>query len=135
MSIDDDPWVQGFEARTLPARAFDHAAHLRVAWALLRTLPFEDAAPRFVRGLRAYADANGVGGKFHATVTWAYLALVAERLADPALAALSFEAFVARAPELAGRAALEAMYPPGALASETARRVFVLPRAPATAKP
>lgn len=114
------------ELMALPKEDFTHRVHLKTAWACLRGVPFEDGAPRFVRLLRAFTAKHGVEAKFHATITWAFLALVAERIAEHP--ALEFDAFLHAHPELADPRLIAARYAPGVLESDRARAVFMLPR-------
>ena len=123
----DDELVMAFEDGTLAASAFTHAAHVRVAWWYLRQAPFPDALARFSQALRRFAAGHGAAGKYHETITVAWMALVAERLqASPEL---GWDAFAARYPELLVRTpSILARYYSGAcLQSETARRTFLLP--------
>ena len=71
-----------------------------LAWCYLRGSCFEEAAARFCGGLRRYATAVGKPDLYHETVTWAYLALIHERLRKVADASETFDAFIARHPEL-----------------------------------
>ena len=123
----DDDLVARFEACTLPPWAFGHREHLLVAFCYLRTSTFEEAAPRFVRNLKRFAARHGAEGKYHATVTWALLSLLAEAIdANPSL---SFEALLAARPDLlAARDTLAALYGRAVLESDRARRVPLLPR-------
>jgi hypothetical protein len=106
-----------------------HREHVRLAWLYLRGSAFEDGAERFCTNLKRFADAKGKGGLFHATITWAYLALVAERI-ERAPGCDSFEAFASANPELLAPkgGALEPYYDRATLESPLARRVFLLPR-------
>lgn len=113
------------ELMALPKEDFTHRVHLKTAWACLRGVPFEDGAPRFVRLLRAYTAKHGVEAKFHATITWAFLALVAERAARTP--ALGFDAFLTAHPELNDPKLIASRYAPGVLDGPQARAVFVLP--------
>lgn len=126
---DDLAFARAFARASLPAADFSHRGHLRAAWVYLRRGPFASAAPRFARHLRRYARAQGGEGKYHETLTWAFLALINERLAI-APPGESFDAFLERCPELADtKAGLIGRYYDGALlASPLARRAFVLPR-------
>jgi hypothetical protein len=119
--------VERFEACTLPPYAFGHREHLFVAWTYLRAAPFEDAAPRFVKNLKRFAARHGATGRFHATVTWALLSLVAE--AVDAHPTLSFEALLAARPELVdARGTLRRIYDRETLESARAQRVPLVPR-------
>jgi hypothetical protein len=123
-----DPLVRAFESRTIDPAQFRHREHLYVAWCYLRALPLEEALARYVRYLRELATALGVPGKFHATITWGYVVLLhaaIERAPD-----VTFDELLALNPSLADHrsGALYAFYNREELASDEARRRFVLPR-------
>ena len=121
--------VRAFEEGTLEPAHFGHRQHLLVAWTYLSTLPFGEAAIRFASQLRRFAERHGAGAKYHETVTWAYAALLHERMHVSA-AGTDFDGFLAQNPDLLGHpGALAAYYDAEMLGSELARRVFVLPRA------
>jgi hypothetical protein len=125
--------VRAFEELSLPPSEFRHHQHLLVAWSYLRDLPFGEAGARFARNLRRFASAHGAEGKYHETITWAYLALLNERLHASALARspeASFAEFLAQNPDLIDRdrGALATIYDRETLASPLAREAFVLPR-------
>lgn len=122
-----DPAVLAFERATLDPAAFGHREHLYVAWCYLRALPLEEALARYVRHLRSLTAALGAATKFHATITWVYVVLLHAAM-DRAPDA-SFAQLLADNPALAdhGSGALHAYYDRAQLASEEARRHFVLP--------
>jgi hypothetical protein len=124
-----DPLVLAFEAGTVDPPAFRHREHLYVAWCYLKALPAEEALLRYVRHLRALTAKLGVPGKFHATMTWAYVALLDDAMREPALAFADFDALVKRRPALldAKRGSLFDYYDAEELASDRARSRFVLP--------
>ncbi len=123
--MDDQALLAAFEACSL--ERLPHRDHLRIAWLYLRDAPFERAALRFCDNLRRFAAARGKPGLYHATITWAYLALVSER--DAAAPAPDFDAFAAANPDLFDhRAALRAYYDQATLDSPAARQAFILPR-------
>lgn len=126
---DDRAFARAFARATLPPAEFSHRGHLRVAWVYLRRRPFARAALCFGRHLRRYARSLGAEGKYHETLTWAYLALLNERLQD-APPGEGFEAFLERCPEFADPKAglIGRYYDRALLASPLARRAFVLPR-------
>jgi hypothetical protein len=129
-TVGDAELLRGFEACTLAPAAFGHREHVRVAWLLLRAHPrFEDAAQRFCAGLRAFAAAHGKASLYHETITWAYLALVHERMRAPPPCE-SFDAFAAEHPALLapGLGALAPYYEPALLHSPAAKQAFLLPR-------
>ena len=126
--LEDGELVARFEACTLPAASYHHREHLRIAFAMLRGADFGVAALRFRDALRRYVAAVGAAAKYHETLTWAYLALVHERMAEAP--AVDSRAFLARHPELLDHegGALARHYDVAAITrSPIARRVFVLP--------
>lgn len=123
-----DPLVCAFESQAIDPAQFRHREHLYVAWCYLRELPLEEALARYVRHLRQLASALGVPGKFHATMTWGYVVLL--HAAMEAAPDATFDELLARNPALADHrsGALHAFYDRDQLASDEARRRFVLPR-------
>jgi hypothetical protein len=123
----DQDFVTAFEACALPAEAFHHRDHVRLAWLYLKELPPAAALVRFTEGLQRFAHAHGKPGLYHETITWAYLLLIRERMAraDPG----SFEEFAAANPDLLTwkPSVLTSYYQAETLGSELARRVFVMP--------
>jgi hypothetical protein len=135
VTVPSDPLVQSFEAGTLDPARFRHREHLYVAWCYLRELPLEEALPRYALHLRRLTEKLGVPGKYHATITWAYLILLDDAMHDPALEGAGFDALLARYPSLldARGGMLSEYYDRAELDSDVARRRFVLPRARRTA--
>jgi hypothetical protein len=126
--LDDAELVARFEACTLPPADYHHREHLRIAFAMLRGADFGDAALRFRAALRRYVAAVGAAATYHETLTWAYLALVHQRMADAP--DTGSQDFLARHPELLDHhaGALARHYDvPAVTRSPLARRVFVLP--------
>jgi hypothetical protein len=125
--VSGEELLAAFEAATLPPERFDHAAHVRVAWLLLRRFPALEAAARFRESLQRYATALGKTGLYHETITLAYLFLIGERIARAPAA--TWEEFAAANPDLLRwrPSVLDGYYRPDTLGSELARRAFVLP--------
>jgi len=80
--MDDTTLLARFESLELAPGEFRHREHIRVAFAMLRGAEFGEAALRFRTGLKRFATAAGVPGKYDETLTWAYLALVARCMAE-----------------------------------------------------
>jgi hypothetical protein len=131
--VDDATLLARFESCALSPAELRHEEHVRVAWLCLHGVPFEDGARRFCHGLRRFAAAHGKAGLYHETITWAYLALVHERM--QASGAGEFPAFAVANRDLfeGGLAALAPFYERTTLASPLARRAFLLPRLSARA--
>jgi hypothetical protein len=120
-----------FVDTTLPAEAFHHEQHVRVAWLFVRRHGMPGALSEFTTALKRFAAAKGANGLYHETITWAFLLLIAERQARTPEA--TWEAFAAANADLLcwKPSVLESYYAKDVLKSELARRVFVMP----TSKP
>lgn len=123
----DEELVEAFEQVTLPAAAFAHEAHVRVAWWYLGRYGLGGAIERFSGALRRFAATHGAPGRYHQTITVAYLLIIAERRHRdpdapwPRFAAANADLF-ARQPSV-----LAQFYSDEVLQSELARVVFVMP--------
>ena len=117
-----------FESCTLAD--FHHADHVHVAWAMLRQAPLLDALARFTASLRRFAAAGGKPQLYHETITWAYMIVIHERMERAPVA--DWEEFArANADLLSWKpSVLDRYYRAETLASDTARRIFVLPEPP-----
>ncbi|WKE65176.1 hypothetical protein PVT67_16155 [Gallaecimonas kandeliae] len=120
----DNDFLAAFEAGTLPGEAFDHRAHLRLAWLYLRRLPQAQAEAAVCAGIQGFAERLGAADKFHLTLTMALVRLVAAAPLAP-----SFEAFLAGSPALLADAKglLAQHYSAELLASLDARHAFLGP--------
>ncbi len=121
------PSIASFEAGTLDIGAFNHEAHVYVAWSYLNQYTLPTGIERFSQGLRKITAAHGVPGKYHETITWFFMLMVAQRRALIRLD--SWESFRQANLDLVtdARALLHRYYSPALIESELARRVFVLP--------
>jgi hypothetical protein len=127
----DEQLVAAFESTELSGDQFTHTNHVRVAWWYLRQGSLPEALLRFSTALRRFADAKGAPGKYHETITVAYVLIIAERLADHPNT--SWTEFAAANPDLLTRtpSPLAVFYTDEMLMSERARRTFVMPTATA----
>lgn len=81
------------------AQPFDHAAHVRVAWAAVCQLGPGPGAELVVDGLRRLTAAGGVPEKFDEALTRAWMARVAAAVAQTP-GTVTFGGFAARHPDL-----------------------------------
>ncbi len=129
-ALDDDALLDGFASARIPSGEFRHEEHVRAAFLYLaRMADFGEAAVRFRRDLRRFAAAHGAAGRYHETLTWAYLAIINERAHGSSFA--SSAEFLRLHPDLLDQkeGLLSRYYDVGSVASsERARRVFLLPR-------
>jgi len=118
--------VEAFERGRIDPDAFDHEAHVFLAWLYLEQFPLPEALERFDTALRRLTLQLGIPGKYHATITWFFLLLIAERRADDP--GSNWRRFQRRNADLfEDRGILERYYSRQTLASNRARRAFVLP--------
>ena len=126
--MDDETLVRLFEAGEMPPDGFRHRDHVRVAWWYLRRDSFPAALERFSERLKNFATAQGKPQLFHATITTAYMLVIAERLAVTDAQA-SWDAFAAQHPDLLmwRPSVLDRYYTEATLMSDRARREFIMP--------
>jgi|ERR1700728_51701 hypothetical protein len=123
----DEEFLEALESCTLPAGEFGHVAHVRAAYLYLRQSAFGGALERIRRAIRNYAAHRGMPDQYHETITVAYVALIQQHICERGDAG-GWAAFARDNPELFKPDLLSQFYPQAQLASELARRVFVLPR-------
>jgi len=105
--------------------SFPHREHVRMGFEMLRRHNFEEAALHYCRALRAMTARAGKPMAFHLTMTIAFLALIAERM--EATQYSDFASFAGGNPDLIDKSALQRWYRPERLATDAARRTFLLP--------
>lgn len=122
---DPDLTICRFEAGRIDAASFDHKAHVYVAWLYLQAYDLGSAITRFDDALGRLTAKLGVPGKYHATITWALLILIRERMREGE----GWQTFCSRNPDLLqnSRAILGRYYSDERLFSDLARTQFVLP--------
>jgi hypothetical protein len=125
---DDEALINTFEAGEEPAGGFHHQEHVRVAWWYLRHHSWADALARFSAALRRFAIARGKPDLYHETITTAFVLIINERLYG-ADSQATWSQFAERNPDLLTwrPSVLDRYYLAETLASERARRTFVLP--------
>jgi hypothetical protein len=123
MTVDAE--LAEFEAGLRDENAFPHSDHVRLAYEMLARYEFDEALARFAAGLRRMTTRLGKPGRYHATITTAFFALVAEHRARSG--ASSWEELASHSPELLDPRCLRRWYPAELLGSDVARATFVLP--------
>lgn len=119
------PDLERFVRGEIPAAGFPHREHVRMAFEMLRRHDFAETVLHFSRALRSMAQQAGKPQAFHQTVTIAFLSLIAERLECGQWQ--EFAVFARDNPDLLDKRALARWYRPERLASDHARRTFLLP--------
>lgn len=130
---DDDAFLRAFFACELPAADFDHRAHLRLAWLMLKQHDFDEALERICDGIQRFAAHLGATDKYNRTMSEAIVRLMVKGGAGPL--SPSWDEFATANPRLFSdlRGILSQHYSPERLASAEARRTFLPPdRSPLT---
>jgi hypothetical protein len=126
--MNDADFLGALESCELPEREFGHAAHVRAAYLYLQGSDFSSALGRIRRSIRAYATRLGNADRYHETITVAYLALVQQHMFERGDGG-GWAVFARDNPELFDKSLLQRFYPSEQLSSDTARRIFLLPKA------
>lgn len=119
--------IAAFESGQLDAESFDHEAHVYLAWLYLGEFPVFEALQRYAQGLRRLTEQLGVPRKYHETITCFYLFKIAERRDESAGDWHDFRDRNADLLARGGSSVLYRFYSRETLASERARKAFVLP--------
>lgn len=120
--------VESFETGEIDADAFDHDAHIYVAWLYLERHPLLEAIRKFTAALQRLTTQLGIPGKYHETITWFFMILIEERRAQASTD--DWYAFRRANDDLFARGEdgiLNRYYKRATLGSDRARRSFVLP--------
>ena len=123
--------IAAMEAGDIDAATFDHEAHVYLGWLYVNRYPLAEAIDRFTGALRRLTEQLGVPDKYHDSISWFYLLLIAERRSAAGDAEwFSFrrdnDDLFRREPSI-----LDRFYSRELLASDRARKTFVLPDLPA----
>ncbi len=126
--LTDQELLERFEDGTLSNEHFHHREHVRVAFLYLTERPVLEALQAFSRALRRFAETHGKPQLYHATVTWAYVFLIHERMMRGA-SKPDWEEFARNNPDLLTwkDGILTRYYRAETLASDLAKTIFVLP--------
>ncbi len=73
----DDEFLGAFTTCTLLPQQFNHRAHVRVAWLMLRRYPVDQAIERTCEGIARLAAHFGAADKFNRTLSEALVRLMA----------------------------------------------------------
>ena len=129
VELDDADLLAAFEGRSLPPEAWDHRAHVRVAYLYASQHGFEAALTRMRVGLKALNAAHRVpetvGRGYHETLTVAFRRLIFAACRQQAFQ--SSAEFCEAHPELMTKDALRFHYSRERLMSGAAKQMFVEP--------
>ena len=123
--IDQNEELMRFVRGECDPAAFPHREHLRMAFEMLRRHSFAETVLHYSRALRSMAARSGRPEAYHETITVAFLSLIGERMSKAP--ASDFAQFESENSDLGEKGLLACWYRPERLASDAARRTFVLP--------
>jgi len=120
--------IAKFEGGSIAAADFHHADHVRLAFAYLCEYPVLQALEKFCTSLRQFAEAQNKGHLYHATITWAYVLLINERMSRSGQRQ-TWEQFSSANPDLFiwKPGLMNRYYTDETLKSDLAKSVFVFP--------
>jgi hypothetical protein len=117
----DLEFLRAFEDATLDP--FHHRDHLRVTYLYLRQFGEAGTRERLGPAILRYATAKGGAGKYHETITLAWIQLIAKASENTS----DFDAMLVEHPELLDKNLLEEYYSRETLQSAEARRRWIEP--------
>ena len=122
----DDELFDELLAETMAGRAhFGHREHVHLTWLAIRRVGPAAAVDLISDGIRRTARYAGAPQKYHATVSRAWVQLVAHHIAEAEVA--DFDRFAAHNPALLDKRLLVRFYEPATLAAPQARAGWVEP--------
>jgi hypothetical protein len=122
---DGDTVLARFIRGELDPSLFPHQQHVRMGFEMLRRHNFAETAFHYSQALRSMASRAGKPQAFHQTITIAFLSLIAERMELGRYS--DFETFAQANADLLHKSALQRWYRSERLATQAARRTFLLP--------
>jgi hypothetical protein len=126
-SQEDREFARAFEECAIPPEAFDHPAHVRLAYVYLCEHPVDAAVDRMRQALLRFLAHLGVDtGKYQETVTRAWVLAVAHFMAE-STPCTSAAAFMETNPRLLDSKIMLTHYSAEVLFSPAARQAFVEP--------
>lgn len=127
LSADDRSFQAGFEAGRVGPEAFDHRAHVRLAYAYLVESEVEAAVERMRAGLLGFLQQHGIPvSKYHETLTRAWI-LAVRHFMERTRTAESAQAFIEANPALLDSRIMLTHYSAEVLFSPEARARFLEP--------
>jgi len=129
LQMTDQEVITSFESGAVPESDFHHSDHVRLAFAYLKNHPILAALEKFSAALKQFAAGHGKTQLYHETITWAYIFLIAERIARSGTEPLEWNHFAEKNPDLLvwKDGILTRYYEDATLKSDLARRTFIFP--------
>lgn len=127
LTLAERDFVAAFEANQIDPAAFDHLAHIHLAWCYLQRDGLHCAIGKLTHGLRTWATGLGKAEVYNESVTWFFALMIYQRiLAQPES---SFDQFVASNADLFAKDFLQNYYNSESLQDPRVKQHFILPQA------
>jgi hypothetical protein len=128
--MNDDAFIQQFEACSFPFDQWHHRAHVKLAYLYLTRYGFDAAGTKLRNGIRAYNAAHNVPDQpasgYHETITQFWLRIVETTVQQYGELPTADEFFDFH-PQLSQKKNHRLFYSPGLFMSPEAKREFVKP--------
>ncbi|MEO0420440.1 MAG: hypothetical protein AAF249_16390 [Pseudomonadota bacterium] len=121
----DPTLTDRFERFEIVPTEFWHLDHVQVAFEMFERYDFIEACSRYASTIRKMATDSGAPAKYNATITIAFMSLVAERKACSPDGDLT--AFFKDNPDMLDKKVLCTWYSPKRMTSSIARQQFLMP--------
>ena len=126
-SVEDTAFVRSFEAGDVAPADFNHAAHVRLAYAYLCEHSIDESVDRMKAALLSFLRHNGISSsKYHETLTRSWVMAV-HHFMTQSVGADSATAFISQNPALLDTKIMLTHYSAQVLFSDEARAAFVPP--------
>ena len=121
-------FVCAFQAGSIAPGEFHHREHLRLAYSHIAIEPLAEAIDSFKQSLGLFLDRVGEHGKYHETITVAFMLIVADRM-ECLQECHTWDDFQTGNPDLfnSSRSVLLEYYSSSTLSLDESRTSFVLP--------
>ena len=120
-ALTDDEFLVAFRSCQLPKELFHNLDHFRLAWLHIHRESLPEAEAHVRDGIQSFAEHLGATGKYHETITIAWLRLLATHRET------TFAEFILQNEAKLNLDTLHRFWSPELLASERARREWVSP--------
>ncbi len=125
--LTDEEFLEQFRECKIDPAAFDHEAHLRLAWVHIRKYGLEKAKANIQAQLQKFVEYAGARDKYHTTLTVAAIEAVNHFMQKSS--AQRFDEFIREHPKLKDdfKTLISSHYSFDIFSSEEARKGFVAP--------
>ncbi len=126
-SLSDQEFIYSFEECSIPLEAFNHEAHIRLAWLYFKnTESFEKAIEKIIEGIKKFDAHYSSQTKYHHTITIAFSKIIYSKMNHGT--AVSWQSFLEENPSIYDfRKTISEYYSENHLNSSEAKTNFIDP--------